>query len=315
VKRYSLTDLAALVSAGLAHDELAGTVVIVEADDETALPAAAIRSVPALLIAREPLAVADAIIDEGGVDRIVEAVERAPLAAIALVLLLRGTADRSVEDGLVAESTVYSMLQGGPEFAAWRRGYSARPRLSEIGPAVRIERVADQLRLTLSRPHVHNAFSRRLRDELADALSLVAADDSIDSVVLDGAGPSFCSGGDLTEFGTFPDPARAHVIRLTRSPARLMAAVGHRMEVHLHGACMGAGIELPAFARHIAAHPDTVIALPEMGLGLIPGAGGTVSLPRRIGRHRTAWLALTGARIDADTALAWGLVDEIAEVG
>ena len=50
--------------------------------------------------------------------------------------------------------------------------------------------------------------------------------------------------------------------------------------------------------------------LPEVGMGLVPGAGGTVSVTRRIGRHRTAWLALTGARLDVDMAIAWGLVDE-----
>ena len=61
-----------------------------------------------------------------------------------------------------------------------------------------------------------------------------------------------------------------------------------------------------------SAAPGTVIALPEVSLGLVPGAGGTVSIPRRIGRHRTAALALSGATIDAATALAWGLVDEIA---
>jgi enoyl-CoA hydratase/carnithine racemase len=79
----------------------------------------------------------------------------------------------------------------------------------------------------------------------------------------------------------------------------------------LHGACYGSGIELPAFADRVVAASDTRIALPELGLGLIPGAGGTVSLPRRIGRHRTAWLALSGAAIDATTALGWGLVDEV----
>ncbi|MDQ6696224.1 MAG: enoyl-CoA hydratase/isomerase family protein, partial [Actinomycetota bacterium] len=55
----------------------------------------------------------------------------------------------------------------------------------------------------------------------------------------------------------------------------------------------------------------TTFRLPELAMGLVPGAGGTVSLPRRIGRHRTAWLALTGASIDAPTALDWGLVDTI----
>ena len=61
----------------------------------------------------------------------------------------------------------------------------------------------------------------------------------------------------------------------------------------------------------VLAAPDTRIRLPEVAMGLVPGAGGTVSIPRRIGRHRTAWLALTGAEIGADQALAWGLVDRI----
>ncbi|HLM29950.1 MAG TPA: enoyl-CoA hydratase/isomerase family protein, partial [Acidimicrobiales bacterium] len=64
-------------------------------------------------------------------------------------------------------------------------------------------------------------------------------------------------------------------------------------------------------AARIVGRPDMVVALPEVRLGLIPGAGGTVSLPRRIGRHRTAQLALTGHHIDAPTALAWGLIDQI----
>jgi len=61
----------------------------------------------------------------------------------------------------------------------------------------------------------------------------------------------------------------------------------------------------------VVAAEDTEIALPEVSLGLVPGAGGTVSLPRRIGRLRTAWLAFSGWPIDAVTARAWGLVDEI----
>ena len=71
-------------------------------------------------------------------------------------------------------------------------------------------------------------------------------------------------------------------------------------------------MELPAFAGRVVAHPDASFVLPEVAMGQIPGAGGTVSLPRRIGRHRTAWLALTGQTIDATTAHSWNLVDEIA---
>ncbi len=132
------------------------------------------------------------------------------------------------------------------------------------------------------------------------------------SVVLRGNGPSFCSGGDLDEFGIRPDPATAHITRLACSPARLVHHLGQRIEAHIHGSTLGGGIEIAAFASHVVAHPDTVVALPEIGLGLIPGAGGTVSLTRRMGRQRAAALGLTGRTIDAATAQDWGLVDEIA---
>jgi enoyl-CoA hydratase/carnithine racemase len=90
-----------------------------------------------------------------------------------------------------------------------------------------------------------------------------------------------------------------------------VATLASKVEVRVHGSCVGAGMELPAFAGRVVAHPAARFALPELSLGLVPGAGGTVSLPRRIGRHRTALLGLTGAVIDAPTALAWGLVDEL----
>jgi enoyl-CoA hydratase/carnithine racemase len=253
--------------------------------------------------------------DEAGLlGPLVDAVEAHPLAATALAVLLRGTEQRSIDDGLAAESAVYSLLQAGPEFAAWRAGRPARPLSPERGPLVVVEGDDGTLRVTLNRPRRHNAFSSRLRDELADALVLAVADPAVEHVVLDGAGPSFCSGGDLDEFGSFPDPATAHVVRMTRSPARLMASLASRTEVRLHGACMGAGIELPAFAGRVVADPNAVIALPELSLGLIPGAGGTTSLPRRIGRQRTALLALSGMHLDARTALTWGLVDRVEPV-
>ena len=92
----------------------------------------------------------------------------------------------------------------------------------------------------------------------------------------------------------------------------MLARIARRVRAELHGACVGAGIELPAFASRVVAREDAFFQLPELSMGLIPGAGGTVSLPRRIGRQRTAWLALTGARLEAATALDWGLVDELA---
>jgi len=250
--------------------------------------------------------------DEAGLAPIVDGVCAHPQAAVALVVLLRGSERRTIGQGLVAESAAYSTLQAGPEFAAWRAAHAVRAPRPDDGPAVRVERDGEDVLIALSRPHVHNAFSAQMRDELLDALAAASAA-SGGRVLLVGDGPSFCSGGDLDEFGSRPDPATGHLVRLARSAGRAIAAISDRVTARLHGACLGAGIELPAFASRVVARPGTVIGLPEIELGLIPGAGGTVSLPRRIGRHRTAHLALTAERIDAATALEWGLVDEIVD--
>jgi enoyl-CoA hydratase/carnithine racemase len=248
---------------------------------------------------------------DGRVDAIIETARRNPIASVAFVQLLRSAEARSLDDGILAESAVYSSLQAGPEFRAWRESRSIRERPDE-GDAVQLRRDGDVLHITLDRPHVRNALNTKMRDQLVDALDLAVADDAIDQVHLWGEGEAFCSGGDLDEFGSFPDPATAHLVRIQQSVGRRIAAIAERVTAHLHGACLGSGIELPAFARRVVADPTTSIGLPELSLGLVPGAGGTVSLPRRIGRQRTALLGLTGAHIDAETALAWGLVDSIA---
>lgn len=240
-------------------------------------------------------------------------VEAFPLAAVALAQLLRIGAGRPVDEGLALESWVYSTLQAGPEFRAWR---AARPaplsRTGTAGPPVVVERRGQRLKLILNRPEVHNAYNRAMRDVLCEALSVAALDTGL-QVELAGRGRSFCSGGDLTEFGTAPDPATSHLVRTARSPARLLAHLAGRVTATIHGSCAGSGIELPAFAGTVRARPDTRIWLPELFMGLIPGAGGTVSLTRRIGRRRTAWLALSGRPIDAVIAHRWGLVDELSD--
>jgi enoyl-CoA hydratase/carnithine racemase len=243
---------------------------------------------------------------------VLRTVEHHPLASMTLAQILRATLQLDIDAALAAESAGYSVLQAGPEFARWRSTRAVRPSRDEGGAVIKLMRDGPTLSITLCRPEKHNAFNTAMRDQLYDALILAAADESIERVVIEGAGRSFSSGGDLDEFGSFPDPATAHLTRLARSAGRLLAAIAPKVEARLHGACMGAGIELPAFAARVVADPDTVISLPEVGLGLIPGAGGTVSLPRRIGRQRTCELALTQHRIDASTALEWGLVDEIS---
>jgi enoyl-CoA hydratase/carnithine racemase len=100
-------------------------------------------------------------------------------------------------------------------------------------------------------------------------------------------------------------------VRTTRHAGVHLAHLADRVTAFVHGPCVGAGVELPAFAREVVARSDTTFLLPEVAMGLVPGAGGTASIPRRVGRHRAAHLALLGHRLDVATALAWGLVDRI----
>jgi enoyl-CoA hydratase/carnithine racemase len=161
---------------------------------------------------------------------------------------------------------------------------------------------------------VRNALDAAMRDALIDALAVAEAEPTL-AVELAGAGAGFCSGGDLDEFGTLADPASAHRLRLDRSVGLVLAGLADRTTALVHGASAGSGVELAAFAGRVVAAPDATFELPELSMGLVPGAGGTVSVTARTGRHRCAWLALTGERIDAPTALAWGLVDEVDQDG
>jgi enoyl-CoA hydratase/carnithine racemase len=216
--------------------------------------------------------------------------------------------------GVITESLAYSTLQSGGEFAAWlhRRGPATVPVLAD--PVV-ADRDGNTLHVRFNRTARHNAFSNDARAALLEALDVARYDPSIDEIVLSGNGPSFCSGGDLAEFGSFADPASAHIARVRHSPAlvldELAGRLGRRCRARVHGQVLGSGLEMAAFCGWIEAQRDSVLGLPELALGLIPGAGGTVSVTRRIGRWRTAYLVLSGRTIDVDTALDWGLIDAI----
>ncbi|WP_461017297.1 enoyl-CoA hydratase/isomerase family protein [Streptomyces daliensis] len=238
-----------------------------------------------------------------------------PQAALVLGALLRDTAGLPVRQALDAESLAYSTLLGGGGFANWfaARGHRTPAPATGRDPVL-VRHDGDTLRLTLNLPERRNAHGARIRDALVDALFLAELDDSVKSVVLNGAGPVFCSGSDFAEFGAATDLATAHLVRTRAGAARPLHALRDRITARVHGHCVGAGVELPAFGSRVVADPATLFRLPELEMGLIPGVGGTVSLPRRIGRWRTLYLALGGRALDAGTALRWGLVDAVEPV-
>ena len=106
-----------------------------------------------------------------------------------------------------------------------------------------------------------------MRGALVDALKLAELDPTLTRVLLDGAGPAFCAGGDLDEFGTTPDLVTAHLVRTRGGAALGLHRLAERVEVRVHGLCVGAGIELPAFAGRVVAAPDATFRLPEVGMG------------------------------------------------
>ncbi len=243
---------------------------------------------------------------------VARAVAALPMVAEAACALLR-TIDLDVPaQGLVEESLAYGRLQGGPAHLAWqaKRKPSGQPALPG---RIRVVRDGDVITILLDRPRARNAIDRGMRDALFEAFTVAALDPGVTAVRLRGLGKAFCVGADLDEFGTTLDPTEAHRIRMLTLPALVILPCAHKFDVHVQGACIGSGLEMAAFAQCFTASPDAWFQLPELAMGLIPGAGGCVSVSRRIGRERAILLILSGKRINARTALDWGLIDAIVE--
>ena len=236
--------------------------------------------------------------------------EQSPQACTVTARLLR-----LEPPSLEAEAFAYSMLQAGREHAKWLDRGPKRGETPDANDDDRVSTLAlgSYREIVLQRPARHNAFDTRMRDELCDVLDAVVREPG--AIGLRGQGPSFCSGGDLEEFGTFADPATAFLVRTRRSVGARLGGAAGRTVAAVHGWCIGAGIELAAFAGHVVAAEGARFQLPEASFGLLPGAGGTVSLTPRIGRYRVLELVVTGRVLDSDSALAWGLVDEVVKGG
>jgi enoyl-CoA hydratase/carnithine racemase len=253
-------------------------------------------------------AVIEAPVSEGGLLKQVLAM---PEAAAVIVQLLRLLPGLSPDDGLTAESLAYGLLQGSDAHRAWIAARGASPPRSE--GKVALDRVGGRLSITLDHPESGNSIDRAMRDLLYDAFTLAALDPDIEIVALRGKGRTFSLGAELGEFGTTTDPVVAHAIRLATLPAHYAWRCADKLDVHVQGGCVGAGLELAAWAGRFTAAPDAWFQLPELAMGILPGAGGCVSLTRRIGRQRTALLILSGKRISAKQALGLGLIDAIVD--
>lgn len=169
---------------------------------------------------------------------------------------------------------------------------------------------------TIHRPERMNSLSRDLLLAFGALTRAAAKDDSIRAIVITGSGDkAFCAGADLKERqGMTEDDIRRQVELyrselgpLDRSPKPVVAA--------LNGVALGGGLELALVCDMRIAAPHAVLGLPETGLGIIPGAGGTQRLPRIVGEARAKEMILLGRRLTAIEALNWGLVNKIAPAG
>lgn len=166
--------------------------------------------------------------------------------------------------------------------------------------------------VTLNRPQFLNAYNMQMRDDLSEVLSAIRDDDEVRVVLLQGAGEkAFCAGADLTEFLTAQSPVAARQIRFDRDVWGLFLSIPQPLIAVLHGYILGSGIEMALCCDLRIASDDAHFGLPEIGLGIIPAAGGTQTLPRIVGCGKALEMLLTGDWIDAMEAWRIKLVNRV----
>jgi enoyl-CoA hydratase len=169
--------------------------------------------------------------------------------------------------------------------------------------------------LTLNNPPM-NLDTLALTRRLTAALEQLGADPRVRALVVTGTGTrAFCAGSDIKEFGTVADDVVGKKMAAENAAFSMLAAFPHPTIAALNGVAFGGGLELAVCCDLLVAGSDVRVALPEIKLGVFPGSGGTVRVPRRIGETRAKELMFTGEPIGADTALAWGLVNRVVAPG
>ena len=166
--------------------------------------------------------------------------------------------------------------------------------------------------VTLNRPEALNVYNVQMRDDLYEVLQAIRDDDEIRVGIVKGAGEkAFCAGADLSEFLTAPPPVAARKVRFTRDVWKVFLSISQPMIAALQGYVLGSGIEIALCCDIRIASPEAKFGLPEMGLGIIPAAGGTQTLPRTIGRSRALEMLLTNRWVGAEEACQFGLVNRL----
>jgi len=166
--------------------------------------------------------------------------------------------------------------------------------------------------VTLNRPRALNAYNMQMRDELFQVLGAIRDDPEVRVVVLRGAGDkAFCAGADLTEFLTAPSPTIARRVRWERDVWGLFLSIGRPIIAALHGYVLGSGIEMALCCDIRIASDDAQLGVPETGLGIIPAAGGSQTLPRVVGVSPALDMLLEGRWVGAEEARRMGLVNRV----
>jgi len=167
--------------------------------------------------------------------------------------------------------------------------------------------------ITLNRPDRSNALGARIVEELERALEEIEGSEDVRALILTGAGEkAFCSGADLKERREMDADERWEHNRALNSFAERLARLQVPTVAAINGLTLGGGFEISLACDFRIAADHATFALPEVGLGIVPGAGGTQRLPRLIGPSKAKELILTARRVDAATALEMGIINKVA---
>jgi enoyl-CoA hydratase/carnithine racemase len=176
------------------------------------------------------------------------------------------------------------------------------------------EKQGSKAYVTLNRPKALNVYNIRMRDELYQVLEAVRDDSEVKVVILKAAGDrAFCAGADLSEFLTAPSPVIARQVRFERDIWGLFLKIDKPLIAALHGYVLGSGIEMALLCDIRIASEDAQFGVPEMGLGIIPAAGGSQTIPRTVNRGFALEMLLSGRWIKADEACRIGLINQVVK--